>query len=108
MKQNFREEVYRIASKIPRGKVTTYGQLASLAGHPGAARAVGGFMRTNPDLSIVPCHRVVASNGRLTGYSAGDGIPTKKKMLIKEGVKFTSVDRVDLLSSLWKPKALTS
>ena len=97
----FREKVYKLTRQIPKGKVATYGQLARLAGSPRAARAVGVFMKTNPDAPNTPCHRVVASNGNLTGYSAGNGISTKKKMLIAEGVDFKG-DRVDLTVSQWK------
>ena len=60
---NFKEKVYKICRSIPKGKVVTYGQIARLAGKPKAARAVGSFMKNNPDAPIVPCHRVVASNG---------------------------------------------
>lgn len=77
----FREKVYAVAARIPRGKVATYGQLARVAGKPRAARAVGAFMRTNPNMRSVPCHRVVGSNGALTGYAFGAGIATKKEKL---------------------------
>ncbi len=97
----FKDKVYKIASKIPKGKVATYGQLASLAGSPKASRAVGMFMAKNPDRSYVPCHRVVSSKGELTGYSYGKGIITKKEMLKKEGVEFIG-DRIDLSKSLWR------
>jgi len=60
-------------------------------------------MSQNHNPEIVPCHRVVASNGKLTGYSMGKGISTKKAMLIKEGVIFIG-DRVDLTVSQWKRK----
>ena len=99
----FREQVYEITRWIPQGKVATYGQIARLAGKPKAARAVGVFMKTNPFAPIVPCHRVVGTNGKLTGYSGGDGIATKKEMLIKEGVKFLG-DKVDFVQSLWDEK----
>lgn len=102
MKQSFRETVYSLLRKVPAGKVATYGQLASLAGSPGAARAVGMCMKQNPDAPRTPCHRVVASNGKLTGYSAGDGVPTKKLMLTKEGVRFKG-EYVDLTVSQWHP-----
>lgn len=101
MDSQFRQRVYELCRSIPKGKVATYGQLARLAGHPKAARAVGGFMRTNPDVPAMPCHRVVASDGSLTGYSAGAGILTKKMMLEDEGVVFKG-DKVDLGKSLWK------
>ena len=98
---SFFEKIYKIAAKIPRGKVATYGQLAKMAGSPRAARAVGMCMKHNPDMEIVPCHRVVGSDGKLTGYSAGNGIATKKKILLKEGVAFKG-DRVNISRSGWK------
>lgn len=101
---SFRDKIYTLARQIPKGKVATYGQLAELAGSPGAARAVGMCMKTNPDAPHTPCHRVVASNGKLTGYSAGEGLKTKKQMLLDEGVKFTG-DKVNLLLSLWNPSS---
>lgn len=97
---DFRERVYELTRQIPVGKVATYGQLARLAGQPRAARAIGLFMATNPNAPHTPCHRVVASNGQLTGYSAGEGLKTKKVMLLKEGVIFKG-DKVDLSQSLW-------
>jgi O-6-methylguanine DNA methyltransferase len=93
--------VYALAAKIPRSKVATYGQLARLAGNPKAARAVGSLMKYNPDKKIVPCHRVVAQDGKLTGYSFGRGIATKRSVLIKEGVSFLG-DRIDLSISGWR------
>jgi O-6-methylguanine DNA methyltransferase len=96
----FKEKVYALTKSIPKGRVVTYGQLARMSGHPKAARAIGMCMRTNPNAPIVPCHRVVASDGSLTGYSGGNGIPTKKEMLLNEGVIFKG-ERVDLSQSLW-------
>ncbi len=100
--KTFKEKVYEIASQIPQGKVATYGQLAKLAGSPGAARAVGMCMKTNPNPHIVPCYKVVASDGSLTGYSAGEGIKTKMEKLLKDGVKFYN-DKVDMQQSQWNP-----
>ncbi len=97
----FFENVYAQLRKVPKGKVVTYGQLAKMAGSPKAARAVGMCMRNNPDAPRTPCHRVVASDGSLHGYSGGDGIPTKKNMLLEEGVVFKG-DKVDLNKSQWK------
>ncbi len=102
MKLTFRQKVYEIAKGIPAGKVATYGQLAKMAGSSGAARAVGMFMKQNPDLKTIPCHRVVARDGDLTGYSAGKGIATKKEKLLKEGVFFIK-EKINLSVSSWKP-----
>lgn len=99
---SFTEKVYDLCRAIPKGKVATYGQLATLAGSPRAARAVGTTMKNNPDAPQTPCHRVVAADGSLTGYSAGEGLLTKRKMLIAEGVAFKGL-KVDLTKSQWQP-----
>ena len=98
---SFETNIYKICLFIPKGKVATYGQLARLAGKPKSARAVGVFMKNNPDAPIVPCHRVVASDGKLTGYSGIGGIAQKKKILLKEGVTFKN-NKVNLALSKWK------
>jgi O-6-methylguanine DNA methyltransferase len=98
----FRDKVYVLIRTIPKGKVATYGQVAQLVGRPRAARAVGMCMRTNPDAPRTPCHRIVASDGRLTGYSAEGGVVKKRQMLAKEGVYFIGA-RVDLKTSQWHP-----
>jgi methylated-DNA-[protein]-cysteine S-methyltransferase len=84
----FRLHVLRLIRSIPFGEVRSYGTVACLAGSPGAARAVGGAMASNPVPIIIPCHRVIASNGRLTGFSAPGGIKIKKYLLQMEGVEF--------------------
>lgn len=98
----FQQRVYDLVAQIPKGNVMTYGQVAAIVGSPGAARAVGMCMKHNPDTTIVPCHRVVASNGELTGYSAEGGVKTKRTKLQHEGVIFTG-NRVDLTHSQWNP-----
>ncbi len=80
----FTEKVFSIVKKIPKGKTLTYGQVASLAGNPGAARRVGSIMKTNYDL-IIPCHRVIRSDGKVGEYNRG-GPSAKLKLLRKEGV----------------------
>lgn len=97
----FKEKIYKLTKKIPRGRVATYGQLAKLAGKPTATRVVGYYMKTNPDAPKTPCHRVVAADGSLTGYSGEGGVRQKRQMLIKEGVKFKGV-KVELSKSLWR------
>ncbi len=98
--KSFKEKVYALAQKIPIGKVITYGQLATRAGNPKATRAVGILMKCNPDNKLIPCHRVVAANGELTGYAFG-GKTIKKKKLQKEGVIFVG-GRVVLAVSGWR------
>ncbi|HMN58836.1 MAG TPA: methylated-DNA--[protein]-cysteine S-methyltransferase [Anaerolinea sp.] len=73
------------AAHIPYGQVRTYAQLAEQIGRPDAARAVGGAMAANPLPIVVPCHRVIGSDGKLHGYAAPDGIQTKAYLLRLEG-----------------------
>lgn len=98
----FGDRVYDTARKIPKGKVATYGQIAKLAGKPGAARAVGTYMRKNSGPKNCPCHRVVGAGGSLTGYAFG-GVSHKRKILIEEGVSFKGA-KVNLETSQWKVK----
>lgn len=100
MNNDFKNRVYQTTRAIPKGQVATYGQIARLAGKSKAARTVGVFMKNNPNVPIVPCHRVVASNGKLTGYSGIGGIAKKKKMLLDERVCFKN-NKVNLSVSRW-------
>jgi methylated-DNA-[protein]-cysteine S-methyltransferase len=84
----FRRRVLDLIRGIPFGMVMSYGAVAQLAGSPGAARAIGGAMASNPMPVIIPCHRVIAGNGRLTGFSAPGGLKIKKYLLQMEGVEF--------------------
>lgn len=79
----FRRRVMKAVRGIPRGKVMSYRQVASKVGRPLAARAVGATMAANPVCIIVPCHRVVGSDGRLVGF--GGGLEMKQRMLEMEG-----------------------
>ncbi len=79
----FREKVLTIVRKIPRGKCLTYKEVATKAGNPNAARAVGAIMRTNFNTQI-PCHRVVRSDGSLGSYNRG-GEVAKRSLLQQEG-----------------------
>jgi methylated-DNA-[protein]-cysteine S-methyltransferase len=78
----FQRRVWAATRAIPRGQTRTYGQLAREVGSPGAARAVGQAMAHNPWPVIVPCHRVVGHDGRLTGF--GGGLAMKERMLAME------------------------
>jgi methylated-DNA-[protein]-cysteine S-methyltransferase len=75
---DFQRKVITVVMNIPRGRTMTYGQVAALAGHPGAARAVGNIMAKNPFVILVPCHRVVAKQG-LGGF--GLGLEAKEMLL---------------------------
>ena len=79
---DFQLLVWRNLHKIPYGETVSYGQLAKRIGNPAAARAVGLANGSNPIPIIIPCHRVIGSNGDLTGF--GGGLPVKKKLLALE------------------------
>lgn len=81
----FLESVYATVAAIPAGRVMTYGEVAAAAGSPGAARAVGRAMAINPFPVVIPCHRVVASNGGLGGFAGG--LKMKARMLAMEGAR---------------------
>jgi deoxyribonuclease V len=90
---DFIEYFYTLVKQIPKGKVSTYGALARALGDIRASRAVGRMLNQNPYAPIVPCHRVVMSDGSLGGF--GTGIGNKIKLLAKEGVKVSENDIVD-------------
>lgn len=82
----FQQDVWKQISKIPFGKSVSYVEIARAIGRPKAARAVGGAVGANPVPLIVGCHRVMGSSGKITGYSGGKGIPTKKWLLQHENI----------------------
>ena len=84
---NFYERVYELVRRIPAGKCASYGQLALMLGNPRASRAVGHAMRACRTPGV-PCHRVVGTNGSLTGY--GGGIDRKIKLLTLEGIDMSA------------------
>ena len=81
----FRRRVYAATRDVQPGTIATYGQVARAIGEPEAARDVGAALARNPMPVIVPCHRVIAANGALHGFSAPGGIETKRRMLQLEG-----------------------
>jgi methylated-DNA-[protein]-cysteine S-methyltransferase len=83
----FQRQVWHRLSELGYGEVISYGEIGRATGRPTAGRAVGGAIGANPVPIIVPCHRVLASNNRITGYSAGNGIPTKLWLLEHEGIE---------------------
>lgn len=84
----FQQAIWHELLNIPYGGHASYGELAARAGNPKAARAVGGAVGANPVPIIVPCHRILAGDDKLTGYSGGSGLPTKKLLLAIEGIEY--------------------
>ena len=79
---SFQQDVWRRLCEIPYGETISYGELARRIGNPNASRAVGLANGSNPIPIVIPCHRVIGSNGKLTGY--GGGLPIKEKLLALE------------------------
>lgn len=98
---NFFKQVYRVVAKIPKGKVTTYGAIAKALGTKDT-RLVGWALHGNTMPSI-PCHRVLFKNGGLAPHYIFGGEQEQKKRLIKDGIKFTDSDKVNLKKYFWKP-----
>jgi methylated-DNA-[protein]-cysteine S-methyltransferase len=83
----FQEAIWNQLGDIDWGDVRSYGELGILTGRASAGRAVGGAVGANPIPIIIPCHRVLAGNHKITGYSGGNGIPTKVWLLEHEGIE---------------------
>jgi len=86
--RGFLKDVLQLTINIPFGEVRMFGQIAALLQKPRAARAVGASLARNPMPILIPCHRVVSSNGHLTGYLGSKGIATKQLLLEREGHRF--------------------
>jgi methylated-DNA-[protein]-cysteine S-methyltransferase len=96
---DFQKKVYELMANIPKGKVTTYGELAKALGGSKFSRAVGNAARENPFAPRVPCHRVVRSSGDIGGFSgetSGEEVERKIRMLKEEGVNVGSSGKIDL------------
>ena len=102
MDDSFTSRIYSLVRRIPEGQVATYGQLARLAGHPGAARAVGNALHHNPydDPHEIPCYRVVNSQGFLSGAYAFGGPTVQRDLLRADDVEVKNF-RVDLDRFQW-------
>ncbi|MFZ5819982.1 MAG: methylated-DNA--[protein]-cysteine S-methyltransferase [Chloroflexota bacterium] len=85
----FQRQVLQIVYAIPYGETRAYGEIAHEIGKPRAARAVGRANATNPMPLVIPCHRVIGSDGKLHGYGGGEGLPTKEWLLKMEGAVLT-------------------
>lgn len=91
--ESFAEKCYEVLRRVPRGRVTTYGEIAKAVGVPRGARAVGNAMNKNPYAPKVPCHRVVFGDGRIGGF-AGE-VKVKVSLLRGEGVRVRGGKVVD-------------
>ena len=96
--RTFRNAVLNIVSQIPRGRVTTYGHIAALAGWPSHSRIVGRTLRYTPGAEALPCHRVVNKEGR-----TAPGWSHQRILLEEEGVHFKANGHVDMAQHLWEP-----
>ncbi len=97
---NLADKVYKKLLEVPPGQVTTYGELAKAIGLKNGQRAIGRIMNNNPYPVIVPCHRVIMSNGKIGGYAYGEKI--KKNMLQKEGVEIKNGKILDFKNKLYR------
>ena len=97
---NLSERVYAELLKVPEGMVTTYGELARAVGLKNGQRAIGRMMKMNPYPPIIPCHRVVKSDGKIGGYLYGQDV--KENMLKKEGVPVQNGKVAEFDSRLYK------
>jgi len=84
----FQQQVLRLTVQIPYGKTSTYKRLASQSGHPNAARAVGRVEATNPIPIVIPCHRVLGTDGALHGYGGPGGVKLKSWLLELENQEY--------------------
>lgn len=84
----FQQAVWKQISKVGFGETTSYSQIAEHLGKPLASRAVGGAVGANPVPLIVGCHRVLGAAGKITGYSGGEGLPTKQQLLKLESIEY--------------------
>lgn len=90
------EKIYEVVKTIPKGKVATYGQVATLAGNPRWARVVGYALHNNPDPSTIPCHRVVNREGKVAEVFVFGGGTVQRKLLENEGIVFDENGLIDL------------
>ena len=99
--ENTFTRIYEIVRKIPKGKVTTYGQIAWLLGNPRMSRVVGYALHVNPEPGVIPCHRVVNRFGRVSSAFAFGGENRQIALLKEEGVTFRDEENVDLSRHMW-------
>lgn len=94
------EKVYKKLLEVPKGKVTTYGELAKAIGLKNGQRVIGRIMNKNPYPVIIPCHRVIKSDGKIGGYAWGEKV--KAKMLSNEGIKIKNGKILDVKKDIYR------
>ncbi len=97
---NVQQKIFKKLLEVPKGQITTYGELAKAVGLKNGQRAVGRIMNKNPYPVIIPCHRVVMSTGKIGGYAYGEHV--KIKMLNDEGIKIENGKIMDLKNTLYR------
>jgi methylated-DNA-protein-cysteine methyltransferase related protein len=101
--------IWRVAARIPRGRVATYGQIAALAGRPGQPRLAGYALHHLPEGSKIPWHRVINARGEISlrsGIFRGSEESLQMVLLRKEGVRFDARGRLDLPRYQWRPRRI--
>lgn len=99
--KNTFQRIYEVVKAIPKGKVTTYGQIACLVGNPHLSQVVGYALHVNPEPGVIPCHRVVNRFGNTAKAFAFGGEDVQQKMLEDEGITFLEKGCVDLKKHMW-------
>ncbi len=101
MEEDFYKKVYFLVKQIPKGYVTTYGEIAKCLGNKNMSRQVGQALHHNKNSILIPCHRVVFKDGSLSSSYAFGGKLKQKEKLLKEGINFCD-DKVDLKNHFYK------
>ncbi len=97
---NLEQKIYKKLLEVPKGQITTYGELAKAVGLKNGQRTVGKIMNKNPYPVIIPCHRVVMSTGKIGGYAYGENIKTK--LLNDEGIQIKNGKIIDLENKVYR------
>jgi methylated-DNA-[protein]-cysteine S-methyltransferase len=97
---NLQQKIFKKLLEVPKGQITTYGELAKSVGLKNGQRAVGKIMNKNPYPVILPCHRVVMSTGKVGGYAYGEHV--KIKMLHDEGIEIENGKIIDLKNKIYR------
>ncbi len=97
---NLEQRIFKKLLQVPKGQITTYGELSKAVGLKNGQRVVGKIMNKNPYPVIIPCHRVVMSTGKIGGYAYGE--PVKTKLLNDEGIEIKNGKIIDLDNRIYR------